>query len=624
MLTGINTTPAGWKGFCLIWAFFAFSAILPAQERSNQDFRDSILKALHYHDTTVAQLSSAFVDLAQVSGDKILLADALHLHGLALRQREETMTAIPVFLRELNIRMEIKDVPGQAEVNLELGDAYRAVFDAGTAEFYLREAYSLFENLENHSGLARSLNRMAAIKLDFSPLAGSAEGYALAEKSLEMAVRISDFDLQVNNLILMAFHLRSQSQIDSSLNLLFRAQELMPLVHEKQHLSLVYINIGHAYIHDSKYQLAVDYYRKAYVSAELAGIKVYQWLSAYGMGSAFFKAEEPDSGYKYWSIGFEARLEIIDDVRARQKAIMEEQYLLQRHQLEMDFKVRSRERGIVVLSLFILLLAMSAAVSLVWVRRLKRQNRLLAERSETIRKQALELEMLNNQKDKVYSVIAHDLRSPFSSILGLSEILEEELFALDNQGLRQMAGHLNQSASRVFDMLVNLLEWTRLQQGGLQIKPVVIEIDTLLKKVAEPYWEALKKKKIRFSLDTNGTDTIYADRMRIESVLRNLISNALKFTPEGGSVMVSTSRTAECHFVIDVRDSGIGMDDETLNLIRSGEPIMGRAGTQGEPSAGIGLSIVREFVDQLGGTIIVDSKLGQGSLFTITLPGQRE
>lgn len=229
------------------------------------------------------------------------------------------------------------------------------------------------------------------------------------------------------------------------------------------------------------------------------------------------------------------------------------------------------------------------------------------------------LRELNATKDKFFSIIAHDLKGPFSTILGFSEVLIGQVRENDLEGIEQFAGIIHQSASQAMDLLTNLLVWSRSQSGQIEFNPEYFELHTLISEVKSLLEANAKQKNIGLSVSAHGSIAIYADKAMISTVLRNLISNAIKFTNPGGSVVISGS---ELRGVIEVAvsDNGIGIRPEDLGrLFRIGESIS-TPGTANEKGTGLGLILCREFIEKNMGSIRAESKPGKGSRFVFTLP----
>ena len=226
---------------------------------------------------------------------------------------------------------------------------------------------------------------------------------------------------------------------------------------------------------------------------------------------------------------------------------------------------------------------------------------------------------LNATKDKFFSIIAHDLKSPFNSILGFSKLLEESVQEKDSQSTEEYASIIRKSTQHTMDLLMNLLEWSRSQTGRMEFTPEYLEIKSLVKEVLALFDQTAKQKSISISLDSFPNTTVLADQVLLSTILRNLISNAIKFTHPGGMIELS-SRQIGLELQVCVRDNGVGIKREDLTKVFRIEESISKPGTQNEQGTGLGLLLCKEFVEKHGGKIWVESTHEKGSAFYFTLP----
>jgi signal transduction histidine kinase len=229
------------------------------------------------------------------------------------------------------------------------------------------------------------------------------------------------------------------------------------------------------------------------------------------------------------------------------------------------------------------------------------------------------LEKINAEKDKLFSVIGHDLRSPLANILGLSELLEEKSVKIDKEKKLMLVQAINKTASKLYQLLENLLEWANLQRGVIEFNPKRHNLLTIVNTVLSLYEESFNSKKIISLTDIPSDIDVFVDDYMIQSVFRNLITNAIKFTKENGSVLIDAKVVDKKMVEITISDNGIGMDEKILNNLFRIQGNVGRPGTNGEPSSGLGLLLCKEFILKHGGKIWAQSQEGEGSSFTFTL-----
>ncbi len=232
-----------------------------------------------------------------------------------------------------------------------------------------------------------------------------------------------------------------------------------------------------------------------------------------------------------------------------------------------------------------------------------------------------ELKKSNAEKDKFFSIIAHDLRSPFNGFLGLTQVMAEELSSLTMAQIQDLAISMKNSATNLYSLLENLLQWSQVHQGSIPFSPEVIQLRPMVDECLASALEPAKNKGIDISSDIPENTVVSADINMLQTVIRNLVSNALKFTHKGGEVCVSAKVTGKKSVEISVRDSGIGMNQTMIDNLFRPDVRTSRKGTDDEPSTGLGLLLCKEFVEKNNGKLWVKSEVNHGSTFHFTLPG---
>ena len=227
---------------------------------------------------------------------------------------------------------------------------------------------------------------------------------------------------------------------------------------------------------------------------------------------------------------------------------------------------------------------------------------------------------LNADKDLFISIMAHDLRSPFTALLGLSDLLIDNLRSYNIDEIEELVAHLRTSAQGTYALLEDLLKWTRAQSGSIPFNPQNLNIGDICKDILEILNANASSKKITISLLIKKNLTAYGDADMLKTILRNLISNAIKFTNDGGVIEIKADENLE-NITISVSDNGIGMSPEKIKkLFYISQRQTSSPGTANETGTGLGLLLCKEFVQKHGGNIWVESKCGKGSDFNFTLP----
>ena len=230
------------------------------------------------------------------------------------------------------------------------------------------------------------------------------------------------------------------------------------------------------------------------------------------------------------------------------------------------------------------------------------------------------LQTLNVEKDKFFSIIAHDLRGPLSAFVAATQIITEEIQTMSLEEIRDITNSMKTSATNIYSLLENLLEWSRLRRGAMDFIPEKLNLKIKTRAGIDVMTESARKKGIVVDINIPDELEILADSHMFETIIRNLVSNAIKFTPTGGKVKVSGGPNANQLIEIKISDSGIGMTPELISKLFQINEKTSRPGTEGEPSTGLGLLLCKEFIEKHNGKIWVESEVGKGSSFSFTLP----
>ncbi|SMO57275.1 two-component regulator propeller domain-containing protein [Gracilimonas mengyeensis] len=250
---------------------------------------------------------------------------------------------------------------------------------------------------------------------------------------------------------------------------------------------------------------------------------------------------------------------------------------------------------------------------------IRKEKNELEEKNKIIQQQAEELEESNRTKDKFFSLIAHDLRNPFQAILGYSDILLSDIDREKDPELWESMAYIHGSSESLLRLVENLLNWASLQSGKIKPEPETVNLKALVIEIAHIFEPVAKQKKIQLSYTADDSYTIFADSNMLQTVLRNLTSNALKFTPIGGNIHLEVKKE-ESFYDISVQDDGIGMSAKMANELLKLGVNTSRYGTDNEKGSGLGLLICQEMTEMHHGTILIDTEEGRGTTFTVRLP----
>lgn len=245
-------------------------------------------------------------------------------------------------------------------------------------------------------------------------------------------------------------------------------------------------------------------------------------------------------------------------------------------------------------------------------------RKLVAERTQEINKQNIELVNLNATKDKFFSIIAHDLKNPFQGILALTTLLIDKYKDYTEEQKQQFISQIKGTSEKAYNLLQNLLHWAQTQTNSIIYTPKDIELVNLVEQCISVYQVNANKKQVRILTELPESILVYADENMLNTVIRNLISNAIKFTPESGKILIK-SKLEDDKVRLNIIDFGIGISEEIIGKLFKIDQHISTKGTSGETGTGLGLIICKEFIEKNKGTLYI-TKNEQGSTFAFTVP----
>ncbi len=595
------------------------------------------LQAGKYADALEYYLRS--LELRQLAGTSSEIASSQTSIGLLYRNLGLNTKAISYFSDALDQRMAHGSNVEIGEANTHMGNAYFDIKNYNDALHYYKEAHIYRQKTKDKALEARSLNSIATAYQEMKSY-NKAEAFYLEALATNPTTDIKGRAIIRNNLgnFYLAINNKEKAltNFNSALQLHKASQNLLG-----QGLSLR--KIGEIYLTQKDYSkadsclLASLNIGKTIKNLEhlkntnFALYRLYFEQKDYPKALNFYVAyaQEQDSIAQTKSSEdlINARLSVEMEKKKTEITRIENEIIVLRKEAQLQESESKRQWYIVtfLIATSVLLIILGSVFYRAY--RLKKQKATLLQEKYTITKNAndqlekseISLKRLNATKDKFFAIIAHDLKSPFNALLGLSELLKQRASELTPDDVLEYGNAIHASSAKLFTLLENLLQWARTQTGKIPFNPTVFDLTEILTSNISIQELTAKIKNITIKSDSKENFKVEADLDMVNTILRNLLTNAVKFTPSGGRITISTVSEND-RVAISVTDTGAGMSQEEMNLLFRLDVHYTTKGTENESGTGLGLIICKEFVEQNNGEITVSSKVGQGTTFTFTLP----
>ncbi len=406
-----------------------------------------------------------------------------------------------------------------------------------------------------------------------------------------------------------------------------RAIELKHEVNDREGLTRCYTGMGQSYLEMGRLGLAAVYADSSLdLSLELGVLE--QIVDAYAIQKEimvkkgnFRQAYELSELHKSFSDSLmnENKARAVQEIEFKYKSEMlaEENERL-RLQTELDGLLIDRHKKIIIsVSAAIIMFGLALILLYLLNRREKHFSRSLRKKNQIITKQNIQLETLNNTKDKILSVVSHDLRGTIGNQLTALAVLAREDFK-DEVERKLVFSRLANSATLSLEILENLAHWINLQEGKIEYMPEPGRVENILRAEIEYFSESLANKELKLIQELNASCKGYFDELMIRSVIRNLLSNAIKFSRRGGEISISTNRSGD-QLNVGVKDQGIGMSEGEIRKLKRGEISKFRRGTENEKGSGLGLALIKDFLGYHNSELQLSSEPNRGTDVSFSL-----
>ncbi|MBA4300251.1 MAG: hypothetical protein C0433_09150 [Cyclobacterium sp.] len=635
--------------FFVLWITFQSPQAFPdsIQNLVSKTENDSLKAVLfydlgkHYYgidqDTAIFFAKSA-IRFAEKLGLEKIKGNALNIMGVAQLIRSDYEDALKTHLQALKIREALKDSTGMLESNLNIGNVYyRNGEMAKAAEMYQKAlVYGLA--IKNLRGQSLIYNNLGNYHKDRWTQNQDQKDLDLAlsylQKSLQIKEELKDSHGLVNTLTQLAE--LNMSDRGKASGYLLRALDIAEANQDVENKINVLNELSNYFLQGKDYAKVKEYALKSYQFAKDASSHFYisttaEYLVAAALGQNDYKA-----AYEYLVVKKASDEALFNDNRQKVREELLIQYETERKELENQKLIQDQEyldlslrrRNELLIGSGLLLIAFG---TLFWFQKknhlklknahvqlenahvlAKEQNRRIQSQADHWNETNQALTKANQFRDKIFSVISHDLRAPFSSLHSIIQLWDKKLLSQDE--LQEVMPLIARDTHSLSQMLNNLLIWSREQMGVEEVQLSTFKLGELVNENVELLISQINLKNIDFTHENQTELEVHSDRERLSFIVRNILMNAIKFSPERGKIRVDYPNGSE----IRITDSGQGIEPEILSKLFS-DRVNSQKGTAGESGTGIGLMLSKEFADSLGAEILVESEVGVGTSFRVLL-----
>jgi len=586
------------------------------------------------------KLQKKSLEMFQKMNDHEGVGESLINIGNIYLNKNNNKKGLELYFKALQIAEENDDKVRIVKLYNNIGDIYSNIGNLTKAEKYVLKAIEIQYSLNDRGGLTYPFTNLGRIYWQKGKL----------DSALIYMNKANVIDLEFKNKRGIAFNATNIGTIKLELHEYDEAKRLLGKAflmcsELKDTASLAYIgqNLGLVAYHEENYSLAQSWFEQGLVFAEATGNshdlyyaytnlyyvhysqgnteKAMEYRHKYAMLEDSLVNQEANKEIAELETRFETRKKEKEIVNLKSEKKIQKLLLVKQNQIKNVLLVASLIILVIGMIIFFMYrLKNKANIKLIEANRIIQKHRMALEEVNTEQKKLLqELHDLNATKDKFFSIIAHDLKGPLQVLLSGSRLLTNRINDMDKLQISDIATEMQANTKKLFELLENLLQWARIQMGKVEIIPQSMNLNLLVRKWVELLNEQAGQKEIEISNKIAADLQIMADRNMTESVIHNIIANAIKFTNTGGQIEV-LAWPQNGNIEIVVKDNGIGISEKTLKKLFGLEENISTAGTKGEKGTGLGLILCKEFVEKNQGSIWIDSKLGQGTEVHVTLP----
>ena len=607
-------------------------------------------------------------NLAIEGGDSIRISRCLNDIGHLYFTQSNYNEAIRYFKEALVISENLNDKDGLSYCLINIGNLYKSQGNYQLSLEYYQKALKLVEDINDLKGISKILLSLGSIHYELNDFEQAITNY---KKALVIVEQLKDKKVIARGLNSLGEAYKKQRKFAEALQYSEQALNIRIEIKDREGIAFCYENIGDIYYGLSDFNKSLQYFNMLLEIAQQLDNNSFIYSSYFNMGKVYLKIEKYELALKYTLQSLkiadtlnelnnlkkihEQLANIYEKLHNYQNAYAQHVLFKQledstlnkenikklivyelNYQHDKEKKVSELEqlkkevlqreetnRQKIISDSFIIGFLLTLGFSIVVFRtynQKRKANIILEKQKLDIEQKNTELLELNATKNIFFSIIAHDLRGPLGGFWTLTQIMADEISSFTMAEIQDYAESMKTSASNIYHLLENLLQWAQIQQGLIPFDPGLFPLLPVVEDSLAPILESARNKSIHIVVEIPDDLMVFADYNILQTIIRNLASNAVKFTPKGGTVRLKAKNIDNSIIEISIIDTGIGMSLKiTERLFKLGDQI-NRQGTEGEASTGLGLFLCKGFIEKHKGKIWVESKEGAGSTFYFTFP----
>jgi len=588
---------------------------------------DDSLSLVVLHDLTFEQTNpkdrlryaKELLSIASIDNNFLFIHRSYIQMGHAYRLLGELDSAAFSFYQSLINAKKANYLAGEGSTYLALGDMYSVDQDHNNSIKYYNRAISILRSEADSVALATALLNAGdeyfnVDKLDSAILQFEESGNIFKEQNYLIGIAYN-----LGNIGMVYAkknkHILAEQKMSQAIAILSELSDFYPIAVYDTYMADIYKEKGDI-------PRALTYAMHSLNIAKSNGLKEQMRDASLKLSELYELNKDYQNAHQYQSQYITYRDSIGNEETIRKMADLRTAFEVSQKQVEIDLLENRQRMQNITFASMAMVIVLLAFLAFMYYRNNKRKqvlNMIITERKEEVEAQRDQLEGMNETREKFLSIIAHDLWGPVNSFKGFSQIMKYSIDQNDTEDLKEIHTQFEKSVDGLSSLLTNLLDWSVTQQGTIPYKPEKVELKTVADELVNLFTNMAATKQINLKSIVPADIHMWVDINCVKTILRNIVSNAIKFTIEGGSITVS-SETVKEMVVIKVQDTGIGISKEKLNTLLDTNNYNRSWGTKGEKGLGLGLQLVKEFTELNKGTIHIDSKENVGTSIIVSLP----